>query len=304
VREYLKSCLVMVMLLAHAVTVQAADSLDSVRREVRADDPDPPREARSLAPSRPSPAKKSPDDPWNHNRCDDEVEDDQWKADLAWVGLGAIGIAVTSPIWLPHAVLESDHQGELLFAGAPYEDSCGSMVYNVPCGDQPPPPGYHWATHIRTEYLDDFDRLTGYRGHVLLEHSNRLGFESETNYWRETTAAGSHDELWTGDANVVLRFAHNEQVQMRSGIGLAWLADEFGTDAGFNFTYGADLYPIKPVVISADLDAGWIGHAPLLHLRTTIGVTWKQAEVYTGYDYLEIGDAQLDGLIAGVRILF
>jgi hypothetical protein len=52
------------------------------------------------------------------------------------------------------------------------------------------------------------------------------------------------------------------------------------------------------------LDAGWIGEAWLIHLRSTVGVQWKQVEVYTGYDYLEIGQVQLDGFVAGVRVTF
>jgi hypothetical protein len=30
----------------------------------------------------------------------------------------------------------------------------------------------------------------------------------------------------------------------------------------------------------------------------------RQAELYTGYDYLEIGQTQLDGWVAGVRLVF
>jgi hypothetical protein len=82
------------------------------------------------------------------------------------------------------------------------------------------------------------------------------------------------------------------------------LADDIDSEFGFNFTYGGDIYPIKPLVISAELDAGWIGEAWLIHLRSTVGVQWKQVEVYTGYDYLEIGQVQLDGFVAGVRVTF
>ncbi|HTN77247.1 MAG TPA: hypothetical protein VL096_18440 [Pirellulaceae bacterium] len=93
-------------------------------------------------------------------------------------------------------------------------------------------------------------------------------------------------------------------MQLRSGIGVAWLGDARQLDAGFNFTYSGDFYPVKPLVLSGELDAGWVGEAWMIHLRSTIGVQWRQVELFTGYDYREIGQTQLDGWVSGVRCSF
>lgn len=287
------AALLLLGILAWPLNAPAADSLGSVRSAVRTQVPDPPREP------------EQPRQPSHEHECHDPHCPDDNEGSAEFWGAALIGTAfvITAPYWGPNALVERDELGVPFFAAAPYEGSVGSMVHGPMTGECPAD-AYCWATRVRTEYLDDFESLTGYRGHLLFEHSNRWGFDGELNYWQESLASGSHDELWTGDANVLFRFAQNERVQMRSGLGMAWLHDNIGTDLGFNFTYGGDIYPIQPLVISADLDAGWIGEAWFLHLRSTVGLQWKQVEVFTGYDYLEIGNAQLDGLVAGVRVLF
>lgn len=221
-------------------------------------------------------------------------------------GLFVVGaFAVTSPFWAPNALVERGTPGAGYFSPYPYHNDQGYMVFeSATTSHETIDNAYDWATRVRGEYGDNFDSLTRWGGHILTEHRNRLGFDGEVNYWREELAGDGHDELWTGDANVVYRFAQSERVQFRSGVGLAWLEDRAATELGFNFTYGADFYPMKPLVISTEMDAGWLGEAWMIHLRATLGVQWRQAEVFTGYDYREIGNTQLDGFVAGVRLLF
>lgn len=57
-------------------------------------------------------------------------------------------------------------------------------------------------------------------------------------------------------------------------------------------------------MFSAVIDWGTLGHAPLFHARATAGVTYHGWEVFTGYDYRTIGDATLQGLIAGTQVYF
>jgi hypothetical protein len=35
-----------------------------------------------------------------------------------------------------------------------------------------------------------------------------------------------------------------------------------------------------------------------------VGVHFHRVEVYTGYDYLDVGDAQIDSAVSGVRIWY
>ena len=52
------------------------------------------------------------------------------------------------------------------------------------------------------------------------------------------------------------------------------------------------------------IDAGTLGHAGLLRLRATAGVLFRGVEAYTGYEYLDIGRANPNGLVAGLRLWF
>ncbi|MBM82299.1 MAG: hypothetical protein CMJ78_17165 [Planctomycetaceae bacterium] len=103
---------------------------------------------------------------------------------------------------------------------------------------------------------------------------------------------------------MVFRFAQSETVQFRTGLGFNWLEDDGHTDAGFNFTYGVDIYPSRPWVFSTTLDLGALGHSGLVHSRTTVGFQWKRLEVFTGYDFFKVGSAEIDGLISGLQIWF
>ena len=52
------------------------------------------------------------------------------------------------------------------------------------------------------------------------------------------------------------------------------------------------------------LDAGTLGHAGLFRFRTTAGVVYRSVELYTGYEYTDIGSVHWNGLIGGMRLWF
>ena len=91
---------------------------------------------------------------------------------------------------------------------------------------------------------------------------------------------------------------------MRVGAGINWFSDRNGSELGFNLTYGGDWFPVDPFIVSADLDWGEVGHASLFHAKVTAGIQYHRAEIYTGYDYLDISNSQFNNFIAGVRLWF
>ena len=91
---------------------------------------------------------------------------------------------------------------------------------------------------------------------------------------------------------------------MYAGLGANVLDNPVKTRWGFNFTYGADLFLVKPLVLSLELDAGTLGKVGAFHARGTAGVLWRGWEVFTGYDYRRIGPVDLQGPVAGVRLWF
>ena len=114
----------------------------------------------------------------------------------------------------------------------------------------------------------------------------------------------ARDGLWLGDFNAIYRFAQSERAQFRAGLELNWLDDPVDTDIGFNFTCGADFFPQKPWILSATLDWGTLGSAELFRFRTSVGLIIHRVEVYSGYEYLDIDNSQINALLAGVRVWF
>ena len=136
-----------------------------------------------------------------------------------------------------------------------------------------------------------------------MSNTQRIDFDTEWNWYREDQPDGA-EAIHTGDFNVMFRCAQSVHAQLRIGLGLNWLVDEEDQDVGFNFTYGAQIFPIKPVVLAAELDWGTLGNAPLFHVRATAGVVFHGCELFTGYDYRSIGQADLMGPMVGLRYHF
>jgi hypothetical protein len=282
-----------------------AGTLATLRRDVRQGSPKAPQEddkpevSRELTPTtRPLDVNAT-----YHWRADGEREEEAEPDNFLTTTLL---LAVSAPFWLPAAAVGDQYTFESEFLDYPYQcGQPGEMIMRA----NPNSPSKPWLVRVAGEYGDDFDRLAFGRGHVLLDTCRRFGIDTEWAYRREelrpvAVGGNSHDDLWTGDANLVFRFAETEWLQMRAGIGINWLADDAGGDVGFNFTYGGDLLPCDPWIISAEIDWGKIGHAGLFHGRLTVGVQIDAIEFYTGYDYFDVGTAQSDAIVAGVRLWF
>jgi hypothetical protein len=149
----------------------------------------------------------------------------------------------------------------------------------------------------------DFKGLQKHGGRLRLDTLSRFGLDTEWNYRRESLSSG-HDMLWNGDVNLVYRFAQSQRAAFYMGLGLNWLSDHLGSNAGFNFTYGADFYPTKPWVLSGSIDWGTLGHASAFHGRATVGVMLNRLEFFTGYDYYKLGGTSLPSYVAGVQLHF
>lgn len=161
-----------------------------------------------------------------------------------------------------------------------------------------------WLGRLTIEESNDFNGMNRVNGQLLIDTSCRLGFQGDWNWLSERVAVGKHDALFLGDGNLVFRFGQCEWAQFRSGLGFRVMTDDVRSDWGFNFTYGADFFPCKPWIISAQFDAGTLGNAAVIHGRVTGGAVYNRFEIFGGYDFLRIGSVNLQGPVLGLRLWF
>lgn len=162
------------------------------------------------------------------------------------------------------------------------------------------------ATHPLSKRLwaecgGDFDDIDLVSGGILVEGDHRLGFDITWRTYFEDLGAEGHDDLSTGDANALFRLWQSDTTALRLGGGASWLEFDGEWDAGYNFTVSGEFYPVRPINVAWEWDAGMIGHASLLHGRVTIGANLRHFEVYTGVDFLDIDDTDLTCMVTGIR---
>jgi hypothetical protein len=107
-----------------------------------------------------------------------------------------------------------------------------------------------------------------------------------------------------GDAYLTWRFAQCSWGQMYLGAGARWQIDRQHSTAGCSFLYGGDFFPIDPLIISTTLDMGNLGDAFAIRGRCTVGVQLGRWEIFAGYDYQRIGNAQIQGPLVGLKRWF
>jgi hypothetical protein len=257
------------------------------------------------SPPPPQPASSGGNSDRDHDDCDDDW-DCGCDGDL-WLGVGYLtAMTVTSPFWGPPALVGDHYNEPGYFSHFPHEYGPGYMLiapgeaFGLEGTRQPWP----WAARGRAEYGTDFDGLEWIGGQVLVENTRRFGFDGEFRQISEELFPAGSDGLWLGDANLVFRFAQSESIVMRTGLGANWLTDDLGSDFGFNFTYGGDWFPVRPIVVSSSFDIGTLGTAFVVQLRGSVGVTYRGWEAFGGYDFLRVGSVNLHGPMAGVRWWF
>jgi hypothetical protein len=134
------------------------------------------------------------------------------------------------------------------------------------------------------------------------DNSDSIGFDFQWAHLREKLVGLPSDSLNLMDFNVTTMWIKRENVVVRAGGGINLLSDNFGTEVDYNLTMSAELFPVKPLVMSFEIDHGELGSTHQTHLLSTVGLNLRQAEFMTGYEFRKIGRTELKGPILGMRI--
>jgi hypothetical protein len=278
--------------------------LEQVRRELEDQRPATERPA-------PPPAREhNGDSSWNADGTwGDGTEDPREQLASAGANLGLW--AVFGTLFAAPALGVGDRGQWLYFPRYPYDRAYpGYLALDV--DDSPEaaqrwggvrPPRW-WMARVSLEDGNDFDGLNRFGGQVLVDSACRLGIITTWDHFRERLDNGRRDETTIGDFNFTWRFAQSPNFLMRAGLGFRVLSDDHVTDAGFNFHYGAECFPRRPLVLTGAIDLGNLGDAFVFRGRATAGILWHGIEAFGGYDFLHIGDVNLHGPMIGVRWWF
>ncbi len=320
-------CLISTSIIIPSVAVAEAGRLDQARREVRGDS----SSSSSNDDDDTSSRRRRPRRSTTHLDDLDDRDDERSSSGsslnlrLIFIPLAPLGTLA----WIPWVLLEHV-PGRSVFSAAgrfhsfPYrggapghmslcwpasrfeasneQEGPPACAVNETDGSTVPPPGQSFSTRVTSEYfaaLPDVHRV-GFR--ARLDTSARIGFVFRWHTMIEALPSGDQDQLSMGELSVTLRLAQHEQVEARVGLGWRYLHDDLGTDHGFNYSLAFDIFPVRPLIISVDLDVGNLGYAFVFQGRATVGAIAGPIELFAGYEVLLIGSVPFHGPTGGLRL--
>ncbi len=168
---------------------------------------------------------------------------------------------------------------------------------------------YPVGAAVRAEYADDGDGLDRYAiaGQVTFV---ALRIEAEGQRYIEHLDSGATDTLTLGTLGASLAIPAHDSITMLIGAGGSWYHDHYGNENGWYLKLGTEIFPLRPVVVSADVWGGFIrddefdDYSFLGGGRATLGVIWNRYELYGGWQATWIGSVTLDGPTGGIRVWF
>ena len=227
-----------------------------------------------------------------------------WKSLMtpwAMLALAGAGVAASSPWWAPPAAIDDNYDTQGYFQRYPYRQSGGLMQME---GDPVVQPRW-WSLRTMTEYGYDFRDVQRIGANLHFQTTSRFGFDAEYHWFDDYTKNGQYNgPIQTGDFNLIFRFGQSQHAQWYTGGGINWFDNEERSRAGYNLTYGADVFIGRPFVLSGQLDYGKQADLDFFHARIALGAHWKRLEVFMGYDFMNGGRHELDTVMLGGRIWF
>lgn len=217
-------------------------------------------------------------------------------------------LLVTAPFTVPPFFLNDNYTNKGVFLSYPYAEKWDGIMQMEPelmkDGKTPDTWSRLMSLRVAAENGNDFTGLNRVGLVFLADTMTRFGIGGSVNFYEEKRDNLPPDQLTIGDVNVLFRFAQSQHWQWRTGLGLRWMHDHTQTDYGFNFVYGFEWFPHDPITVGMQLEAGTLGNTGVIRFTSRMGLVWKHAEAYVGYDYLQIGGTELHGPMVGLRLWY
>ena len=155
-----------------------------------------------------------------------------------------------------------------------------------------------WAT-----IGSDFDDITTGGLGLHLQSPGSIGLEGSVTTLRESTEY-YRDHLWIGDVNLVYEILARGDVRGRIGLGVNWLSDSWGAEAGFNLTAGVDVRLTERLILTGEGDLGSLGDADYFHGRVNFARRFETCELMLGFEHYNIGGADINTFFTGILFRF
>ena len=163
---------------------------------------------------------------------------------------------------------------------------------------------FAWGVRMSAIGATDFDDIVQGSFGLLLQAAGGLGIDTSVTMIRES-GTSFRDHLFLGDVNLVYEPIFEDNFRLRLGIGVNWLGDSYGGDAGFNMTSGFDLKLTQRAIATGEIDFGSIGDTDIMHGRIGIGRKINSTtECVVGYDHLDIGGVTIGSAFTGLQFRF
>ncbi len=235
-------------------------------------------------------------------------------------GLGALtpGVLVLFAPWtLPMAFTKTLQRPIFWYASHPYAADSRSALIFAPTPspeDQPPPQTKPPSNGVRSSpprksvavqammdgYYGPFDAMYGAGAQLRLQTPTVIELDTRWIYLRENLSTPV--TAIRGQNHVTIRFAHDEQVQFRTGIGSRHYIVEGEHILGFDGFYGIEIFLGQPFRLALELHLGNLGQALTGQGRGELGIFMGPLEIYGGLDYLRIGSEGLGLVFSGLRL--
>jgi hypothetical protein len=207
--------------------------------------------------------------------------------EMIWAGTQTLLVGSPAELEQPRAFREP-------FARYPYRSSTDGLFAKQ--GGKP------LALELSSNYFYHNESLMGWEIRGKFSPLSFLTLEGKYSRLTERGLPGSSNLEFV---NLFLNFnrVRTNRVVLYWGAGLRVMRGE-RTYPGFAFDVGAEVYPFRPVSLSASYVGSWLNGVYVPEFTGTVNVHIGRTAIFAGYQSWSAGGERIDGLVTGVKVFF
>lgn len=158
------------------------------------------------------------------------------------------------------------------------------------------------AFDLGADFFYHDESLTGWEIHARFSPVSFLTLDGKYSRLTEEGLPGSRD-LEFGTLLLNFNRIRTNRVVLFWGGGIRGMWGE-RTRTGFAFDVGMEVYPVRPVSLSATYVGSWFNGVYVPEFTGTVNLHIGRTAVFVGYQNWSAGGERLDGMVTGVKVYF